>query len=188
MQTRLMTAATDFAKARSLNATDTSFNARTTLGGGPLVDFGGTGQSAASTVKGVDEFGVPVCHNAAVLVPYGTGDDDDVFAMRVTGWRPLRSKSSGVVDTWVAMILAELTCTLSTAVGATGGSLLSTERLCDTIVLVTGNDDITISIISPANNTPAHVMLDFCGCPVLEWQFDTTTGDPTGCNCLYAFI
>jgi hypothetical protein len=69
-----------------------------------------------------------------------------------------------------------------------GTPVVATERFVDTITLVTGNDDISVDIVSPTADEIAHVMLDCKGFMKIEITFDMTTGDPTGGNCLVSLL
>jgi len=130
-----------------------------------------------------------------ILLPYGLGDDDNVFSLRIIGWRRLGSgPSPGTL--WIPTTLVEMVCTLSTSVGVATAPILNTERFADTLALValmepTTAADVTragiTELFSPANNTPAHAVVNTRGCEKLEFLFDQTTGTPTG-NCLIAFF
>lgn len=166
------------AKVRATSATDTSFPTRVTTKTEPADD----GVVDVSNDGGVTE-------NALLLMPYGVGDDNDAFAMRVLGWT--RVGHDPDTDAWVPFILGEFTCTMGGAgcAGAANTQVVATERFCDTIAKVTNmGDDNNISITSPQNDTPGHLRIDFEGFQKVEITFDTTTGDPTNANCLYRFI
>lgn len=178
------TLAGDWYKVRSVNATTTSLTAKPPVKAEPTGDAGnGTGASI------IDIRLTPgISANAIKLIPYGTGDDNDVFVMSVLGWGCIdRGKST---QTWFSVILGQFTCTMSAYAGIALGALVATELVCDTIVGVTNkwNDDVTASILSPADDTPAHVTIDLEGFSKIEVLFDTTTGNPTGCNALYSLI
>lgn len=130
------------------------------------------------------------------LFPYGLGADGDVFVLRVTGWHRIGSGPfPGTL--WFPETLAELTCTMSTFVGVAGSPVLATERFADTIVSVTtvgepsvASDvtrDGTFVIFSPANNTPAWVLMDTYGCELLQFDIDQTTNTPPA-NALVQFL
>lgn len=162
-----------FFKAKATNATDTSFPSRIPTNTEPVDD-------------GVVTFGWPgaMTSNSCLVIPYGTGDDNDVFAMRVIGWRVIGNNPR--TRLWVPYLLAELTCTMGTAVGVAGMEVVATERFCDTLAIVTGNSNVTTEIVSPTGNIIAHAMIDVKGSHKVEFTFDMTTGDPTGANCLVA--
>jgi len=120
------------------------------------------------------------------LVPYGTGDANDVFEMWVTGWRKITS-TAGVV-LWVPTRLVKLTCTLGTAVGVAGTEVVATELFADTITATMGISNVSYFLFSTTDNTPAHAIVELNGCDLVEFTFDMTTNDPTGGNCLYARI
>ena len=171
----LETMSTDFRKAKATNATDTSFPSKIVTRTEPTND----GVHNLTQSEGAAQ-------NGMVVIPYILGDDDDACAMRIIGWR--RIGKNPATNLWIPAILAELTCTASTAVGIAAADVLNTERFCDTIVLVTGNDDISIDIVSPTGNVIAHAVVDLKGFQKVEFTFDATTGDPTSMNCLFALI
>lgn len=170
----------DFQKVRSVNCTDTSFPSKVPTNTEPTGDAGTAG---GASVIDLSQGNIAV-HNGVALIPYGLGDENDVFAMRIIGWKRVGTVAATLL--WIPVTLAELTCTMGTSVGVAAMTILNTERFCDTIVLVTGNDDVSIDIVSPADNTIAHVMMDVKGFKKLEVCFDMTTGSPTSANCLYA--
>lgn len=175
----------DFQKARSVNATNTTFASKVVTLTEPSGDAGtATGASVIDLCVGGN--GVSAA-NEIVILPYGTGDADDVFDMRVIGWRCVGRSAT---PTWIPVTLAGFTCTLSAATGVAGGALVVAELLCDTIALTgtSGNDDISIDIVSPANDTAAHVTVKLKGFQKIELIFDMTTNNPTGANCLIALV
>lgn len=126
------------------------------------------------------------------LFPYGIGADNDTFDLRVMGYRRIFPQLADERYQYLRFILAKLSCTLSAAVGLAGGSVLATERFADTIAIGTEGTftaDVTRSgsfrLYSPANDTPAHVVLPTLGCDAIELEFDQTLNTPT-MNCLYA--
>lgn len=156
-----------YAKVRSTNATDTSFTAPAAT----------TTRPASAGVVNLRRFGtIP---EWLMVVPYGTGDADDVFDMWITGWRKISTL-------WVPTRLVKLTCTLGTAVGVSGAAITDSELFADTITASMGISNVSYQLFSPTDNTPAHALVAPNGCELLEFTFDTTTGDPTGCNALVA--
>ena len=61
--------------------------------------------------------------------------------------------------------MTELTCTMGAITGIVGRIIINTERFCDTIALVTGNDDVSIDIVSPTGDVGAHAVLMLKGFP-----------------------
>lgn len=183
----VLTQSQRFRKARSVNATNTSFPSKIPTKTQPSGDAGTA--TGASVIDLMDPLVVSgLSQNSVMVVPYGTGDDDDEFAMRVIGWRRLGSDPE--TDLWVPYKLCELTCTMSTAVGVAGTGVVAAERFCDTLSVVTnmGNANVDVVVFSPQDNTVAHAVIDLKGAQMLEITFDMTTGDPTDANCLLAFL
>jgi hypothetical protein len=106
--------------------------------------------------------------------------------VRLIGWRKLGSDPA--TQLWIPVVLAELACTACAVTGVAGKLIVATERFCDTITLVTGNDDISIDIVSPTGDVIAHALADIKGFSKLEITFDSTAAGTTAMNCLYAFV
>jgi hypothetical protein len=169
-----------YTKARATNATDTSFPARP-----PTL--------TEPTGEGVHDLDVTTSGrvaNGVVVVPYGTGDENDVFEMKVILWR---STAVGSGQLWLptTATATPFICTLSTAVGTSGGDLTASERVCDTIT--NADTDITsqtqpVAIVSPTGNIPGSIRIFTYGAAKVEFIFDSTTGDPTGMNALFVPI
>lgn len=160
------------------NATDTSFASRPDAlaepSGDGVVDLRPTGLD-------------PVVPTWVELLPYGTGDANDVFVMRVYGVRQIGRPA----ESWTYVPLLEVTCTLGTKTGVAGGGLAAAEMYCDTIVAASpsfGVADNSYRLSSPADNSAGRILLDTEGYQKLRIDFDTTTGNPTGANCLYAGV
>lgn len=174
----IQTQAGPFRKALATNSTDTSFPSRVPRLGIPLDGGGVVDLSNGADAGGANE-------NLIVAVPYAVAGNDDTFSMRVIGWRGV---GNGASQMGIPVILAEFACTCCAAVGVTGGAILATERFCDTITLVTGNDDVTAEIISPGGDVIAHVMFDVKGFTSVEFTFDSTAVGATSMNVLIAQI
>lgn len=162
------------AKALAANATDTSFASRVPT----------TTEPTGDGVVGLRSHPDQVVPTWLLLVPYGTGDANDAFDVRVVGWRR-------VGTLWVPTTLLEFTATLGTAVGVAGADVADTEKFADTVSdPATGKGSVGVDCqpTSPADNTVAHYLVDTRGCPKVEFLFDATTGDPTGANLLYAQV
>lgn len=131
--------------------------------------------------------------NLVKIVPFGVGSDTNTMVMRVIGWHLAFDRGAeqslygaAVGDAlWIPVPLGEFTCTLSTPVGVAQSIIGATNRFCDTIALVgtSGNDDVDISIYSPADNSIAHVVVDMKGAQKLEIIFHTNSS-ATSCNAL----
>jgi hypothetical protein len=181
------TMSTRFRRMRTVNATDNGFPSRIDRATAPPESQGTS--AAQATSSAVLDLTTPLgedmpTRNVVMLVPYGAGSDTNTFSMRVIGWT-LISEGSRDTEQWRPMVLGEFLCTLSTQVGLAGRLVANTDRYCDTIALVgtTGNDDVSIDIVSPANDTAGHVVVDMKGAQKLEVTF-TTGGSATSCNCL----
>lgn len=170
-----------FKKVRTVNATDTSFPSKVPTGTEPT----GSG-SSASAASVINLEGDGQCQNGLIVLPYAIGDDDDVFDMRVIGWRCVGNDPLYAI--WIPVVLAQVTCTISTCVGVAGKEVLNTERFADTITLVTGNANVSIDITSPTGNVAAHFVMDVKGFQKVEFTFDMTTGNPDSANALYSLL
>lgn len=166
---RIVNAARKLKRARTTNATDTSFASKvptvTRPSGEGVVDIRKSGY-------GADEL---------ILIPFGTGDADDVFDMKVIGWKQ-------VGDLWIPVPLLLATCTLGTAVGVDGEGVDDSEKFCDTVTASFGVSNVSYQLFSPTNNTVAHIRAKANGFDLVEFCFEFSTNDPTGANCLYAAI
>jgi hypothetical protein len=180
----LLTASGPWRKARGTNANDSSFPSRIPTVTPPLTDVAGAAgtQQAIDVVPNAGGYGA----NAVVIMPYGLGSDNDAFSMRVIGWSSVTV--AGVNTLWIPTVLAEFSaCNLCAVTGVAGAALLNTERLVDNLTLVTGNDDVSVSIVSPGTDIPAHVVVSLAGSQKVELTFDQTTSTPTQ-NALIKFI
>ncbi len=130
------------------------------------------------------------------LWPILLGSDNDVSSIRIIGWNRVIKDSSTTL--WFPTIIGEFSCTASAAVGIASAAVVNTERFADTItpvaartrdyVLAAGtatNSDY--EVLSPANDTPAHIIMPVAAFEKLELTSDQTTGTST-LNVLYAFL
>lgn len=163
--------ATGYAKALSTSSTASSFTAKTPTGTEP------TGNGIISFTQSLQ---VP---NFLELLPYGAGDDDDEFSMRVWAWRQFRAS-----NLWIPKLLCEVACVMCTATGVAGTDVVATERFVDAITLVFGNDGESVRRLSPGSNLIASLLVDVQGAQKVELDFDMTTGSPTNANALYAAV
>jgi hypothetical protein len=158
-----------YSKARAVNDTASSFAPKVATVTRPS----GTGIIA---IEQVGRF----TRNNVIVIPYGIGADNTTMSARVISWR----EASGL---WIPTIVCEVACTLSTSIGVAAQTVLDTERFADTLSLTLGNAGVDCQVFSPANNTPAHVVVDAKGASVLEVIF-TTGGSATSCNALVAYL
>lgn len=201
------TLSASFRTIRQTNSTDTNYPTRGMRLGYAGADNqpSGVGDAAAQTTSAVfdlaktdviprtdrpDVVNKPI-NNVGVFMFFGTGSDDNTFLARILGWRHIVQRNTDWVKEtaiWIPVPLVELTCTLSTFTGVAGGLLGTTQRFADTLALVgtTGNDDVSIDIVSPANNTPAHIVVDLKGFQKCEVIFDRNSS-ASSCNGLCAF-
>lgn len=192
MSQNLSTLSTAFIRARQTNSTDASYPTRIPRADAPS----GKGDAAAQTTSAVFDLAptkmdYPSDRNRIILVPFGSGSDTNTFLMRVLGWRQVFERDTARREDntlWVPVPLLDLTCTLSLQVGIVNKVVTATDRFCDTLALVgsTANDDVDVSITSPANDLIAHVALDLKGFQKVELIFDRNSS-ATSCNSLIAW-
>lgn len=185
-------------RLRTTNATDSSFASKistvTKPTGAGVIDLGVTDAVTGQTI------GNGVSPGAVKLIPFGTGANDNVMLLRVIAWHRLGGAGQdGKTTIWIPHVVAGLTCTFCTQTGVVGAPLLDTEFLCDTLALEAspaGEPTITadttrmgtLTIFSPANNTPAFAVVPLYGAALMEIIFDDSTGNPTGMNTLFQFL
>lgn len=114
-------------------------------------------------------------------VPFGTGADNGVFDMWVTGWRK-------VATLWIPTRLVKLTCTQSASVGVAGAAIIATQRFCDTITATMGVSNVSYQLFSTTDDSPAHALVSPNGCSLIQFTFDLTSGSPTAANCLVSRV
>lgn len=165
-------------KARSVNQTSASFVAKIPTGTEP------SGDAGTATGSAIIEIGKSLYRSAAGIriIPFGVGNDDTTFSVRVIGWAKSGPDATAL---WVPTTIAELDCTLSTAVGVAAKYVIDTERFADTITLAFGNDDVTAELSSPANNTIAIAQISLKDYDKAELSFETGSS-ATSCNALYS--
>lgn len=124
--------------------------------------------------------------NNIFLQFYGTGNDNATFSALIVGWSYVPGDSDSL-SLWVPKKIALLACTLSTAVGVAGTSVLATERFVDTITVTTGYVGTSYyDTSSPADNTPGSFTFDPMGAERIGVYFDMTGA--TDANCLYRYL
>jgi len=173
-----------FRKARSVSQTSSSFVSKIPTITEP------TGDAASATGASIIDLGSQgsETQNAVLLVPYGAGNDNTTFSLRVIGWRKLGTTQTAL---WIPVNLIELACTLSAVTGIAGMDLINTDRFADTITVTTGStlsgEAAAENVVSPANDTIAHALVDFKGFTKIEVSFSTGSS-ATNCNCLLCLL
>lgn len=186
----IATQSSPFQKARLTNQTSNGYVSKIPTTTEPKGDANTA--TGASVIELGGKAGGP-CQNAVLICPYGlhASVDGKTMSFRVIGWRCVGlGGASPDTALWIPVKLVEFACTLSgTPVGVAGMTLIATEGFADTITLTgtTGNDDVSIDIVSPADDTIGHVVVDMKGSQKLELSF-TTGGSATSCNALYALL
>jgi Ca2+-binding RTX toxin-like protein len=169
-------------KLRKVNCTDTSFDSLIVRATAPAQETA-DGSATAGVAIPLRQPNSNVTQNVVRLWFYSIGADDTTYDVRINFWERVGDDPETAV--WFAYASATLSATASTYVGLAGKDVLNTERFADTLTLTanSGNDDVTISIVSPANNTPAYIDIDFGGAELMEVTFDMTGA--TSANGLY---
>lgn len=188
-----------FKKARTVNSSSANFPTWVSAEIDP--DFSDPGTASGRVLeKLISQPGFAgVVNQAMLIMPYGLGSENDVFDMKIVGYRRVHPPMSDSRGMYVRSILGLFTCTISAAVGlaASGGvnpPVLATERFADTIVVgkeISWTADTTregsVAVFSPANDSPGYIILPTLGCEAFEIEWDQTTGTPT-MNALISFI
>lgn len=112
------------------------------------------------------------------VAPYGAGADNSTLSLRVIGWRRAGPVVNSFIQ-WIPTVVADLSCTLSAAVGIAGRTPTSTDRFADTITVTTGVA-VVPSVTADTVGT-AFVAVD--GYEYIE--FITSVGTATNANCLF---
>ncbi len=172
-------------RARKVNATDNGFPAKSLIAAQPSGNGNNAAQATASAVYSITDG--TQSFNGLVIKPYGAGADDATMSVRVIGWSYLIEDNVIGTAGWDPTVLVELACTLSTVVGVAGLLVINTDRFADTLALTYGNDDVSVDIVSPANNVAAHAVVDLKGFQLVEFTF-TTGASATSCNALFKFL
>ena len=111
------------------------------------------------------------------IQPFGTDANDETFSMRLWGWSKIHNLGStpgtpaadhGV---WVPQLILQLDCVLGN-IAAT--AIEAGAFLVDTITVVDGDADV--AVISPANDTPGHILVHYRACELIEFDVDIGTG------------
>lgn len=191
----IMTRSSPWRKVRSVNQTSNGYVSKVPRNSSPFAAAGVTGDANTATGTSIiplTNFGTGgMAQNGIQLLFYGTGSNNNTFSARVIGWSNIvTDRSARVTDDlalWVPVLLIEVQVTLSSSCpGVAGAAIAATELFADTITITgtTANPGVNVSVISPANDTIAHMFLDMEGSMQIELSF-TTGGSATDCNALY---
>lgn len=198
----LHTKAGDWKLLRANNTTDDAYAARPSLlGRYPSLLFTADrnhvttpGNSASqATARSFlwpnDSEGGDTMPNAIQWMPFVVGADNVTAKVRWLAWNPARKKDiSNETWEWNWFKHSEWTCTGCAATGVAGSFIGSSSRYCDTIAIVTnaGNTN-QYSALSPQDDTPGMVTMDFIGATMLEPQL-SINGSSASCNLLYRWL
>lgn len=163
MSITIKTKVSNMDKVRATNATDSSFPSR------PPTKTQPSGEGVYDAANGAAETG-----NILKIIPFGVGSNDQTFDIRILGWSKVGTGvGSGL---WVPVILAEASCVLSSSAPGVDNKLVdSTNFFCDTITALTALNALTsVEIVSPANNVPGFLAVDYRGFKLIEIVFDMT--------------
>lgn len=180
---------------RATNSTDAAYNTTRTV----LNQFDepiGFGESALqgtafAIIDLAPQNGGPGA-NAVRFEPFAVGSDTNTFKMLGIGWSYVKARSGQTGRPyWKWTELFEMLCTISTGcpAGLVGGVVLGTSYHADTIAIngTGGNDDVSLDIVSPANDKPAHFVASLKGFHKLEVLFDRNSS-ATSCNSFFGLL
>ncbi len=185
--TTVMTSWGPLRKCRSVNQTSTSFVAKVPKAAEPVVDAASATGEATIDMRN----GGSLSQNGLIILPYGLHasiTNNLTFSMRVIGWRRFGDDSTTYI--WIPVKLLEVLCTVSsTLVGLAGKTIIATEMFADTITLVgtSGNANVSHELVSPADDTLGHIVVDTKGYEKIELSFSTGSS-VTSANALVATI
>ncbi len=162
--------------ASSLQKPSTSLIAPNTIAASSGVTNVGDG-----VIAGGD--GGSVCPNGVNIWPYGVGTATNTFKMHIYGWN--RTIIENTKPLWYPFKIAAFTCTLCTLTGLADSPLGTTQKFCDTIVILFGNANISNEILSPTGNEIATITMDLKGARFYEFRFDMNSS-ATSANALIA--
>ncbi len=119
---------------------------------------------------------------------YGVGADNTTGNCRVYGVSPIYG-AADVVVSYTHTLLVDYAFTLGTTVGVAGGVVPETARYADTIVRTIGNANVSDQFVSPANELPAHALVNVQGFKTLLVNPILGGGSPaTSTNVLWSWI
>lgn len=169
----LMTVANSWTKLASSNFATTFGTLKSTL----------TEPTGSNVIKTLNSGAGAAIQNAILLRFFGTNASDNTGKVRVWGW----SKESST-GSWENVLLAEFAITLGNIQGTANCAITANDFEADTITLTYGNDDVDVSINSPANNVRgAYAQVDIKGSQKVQIEFDINSS-ATDLNCLYKLL
>jgi len=189
----LNTRASQWHLARATNQTSSAFVSKVPVYTEPTGDTNdATGSSIIDlthTSEGSPQTGP--AQNGVCACFFGVGTNAQTFSARIIGWSAIGTdrKSAVTPDNrlWVPIVLAELLCTIKSAIHGVANTVLGTNQFfADTIAVVgtAANQGVGVDIVSAGNTTIAHVFCDLRGSQKLEFSFSTGSS-ATSCNALY---
>lgn len=149
-------------KALATNSTAADFTAKTPTATKPTGD--GVFEVFDMAIGQAIETYMPQYIN---IIPFGTDANDEAFTMRLWGWSKVAGGNGAL---WIPQMLVELTVTLGN-IAAT--AIAADHFLADTIAIAAGDADA--AVVSPANDTPASILVHLRGVELFEFDFDKST-------------
>lgn len=119
------------------------------------------------------------------LIFFGQGTANQTFNCRLTGWQPV-GELDPYFTLWMPRTLVEFACTLGAATGVAGAQLVVADKIVDGLSLTTGNNNVDVEFISPADDTVAHALVDLKGSHLIEITFDMVNA--TSGNALFSIL
>lgn len=173
MATTIQTQADVLHKAFAANATTSSFPSKVPT----LTEPTGDG------VINLCESGGTIVTNQLQIIPIGTTTANTVFYLKVIGWKTIKEND---VEQWIPTTLCQITCTLGAMVGVAASPVLDTQKFCDTLAVTIGNVGVDVEVVSPADDTIAHAIVDMKGSRKAEILIDRV--DAASANALYSRV
>ena len=170
----------DFKKARTTNQTSGAFVSKVATATEPIGDAG-TATGASIIELGQDS---NLSRSVLKILPYGVGSDDNTMSVRVIGWSKAGPEATRL---WIPVVLCELACTLSTAVGVASKYVLDTDRFADAMTLTFGNTNVSVELPTQPANTIAIAKVTLVDFQKLELSF-STGASATSCNALVSIF
>jgi hypothetical protein len=147
-------------KALTTNSTATAFTAKIPVATEPSGD--GVFDLTSASVAVGSPTKVP---SYIEVIPYAVDGNNDTLDMRLWGWSRVN-----VEALWIPRPLAEMSVVIGNISGA---AIAANTFMADTITLDLGAaDGAFTSIISPAGDVTASILIHTRGCRYIEFDFD----------------